>query len=177
MKCLILVALVATSSLFGQANFAQAFQNANKPTVQLANPLDLYEQAMRIKLMQEEQQSRQAQRELMIQNQADRNYRKGFEDGMKQGFENGATAQLEEIKGRIVPIGEAIIRNTANLIFKEEDPDKFRNLISQFSADLEKDPGDNMKKALLLLYRARLAELMPPTPPPAKAIKKKKINP
>jgi len=164
MKCFPAFALIVASTLSAQTDFSKIYGQANKPTVPLQNPMDAYEQAMRIKLMQEQQADMAAQREAMGRQLIEANYKRGFEDGLKKGFQDGSEATYKVVKENMPSIGQTIIRNLANLIFDAENPDQFRDLITKFEGDLVLDPGDKFKKAMLILYKARLAELIPPAP-------------
>ena len=119
--------------------------------------------------MQEQARMMEAQRQaLQQQGVSEENYTKGFEDGLKKGFESGKDATFKDFQANYPAIETNAIRNMANAVFTMEIPDNFRNLIDQTEAALKIDPNDNLRKALLVLYRFRLAELQPPPPPTKK---------
>ncbi len=154
------------SPLLGQLNPNIPLQ-AGRGVAPIRMQMDHMEQAMRIRLLQEQQRMLAAQRELMSNQAMEENYRKGFEEGLKAGFENGAQATIKDFQSNYPMIEASAVRNMANAVFTLERPDDFRLLIGQTESALDQDPGDNLRKAMLVLYKYRLAELQP-LPPTSK---------
>ncbi len=169
MKRLFIVLALLGSPLFAQLNPNIIIQNAD-PSRQ-PDFLRSMEQAQRIRLMREQERMMAAQREAFARNLVEENYRKGFEEGLKKGFDEGKESTLNDYRANFPMIEQTVIRNMANTVFTTNNPDDFRTLIAQAETALKEDPGDNVKKVFLILFKHRLAELQPPPPPPP--IKKK----
>lgn len=173
MKTLIAFALVA-SSLASQTRLdPNIILQAGQPQVQIVPPWVAAEAAGRVRLMQEQARMLEAQRKALEQQGGnEQKYKEGFEDGLKKGFEAGKEAAYKDFKDNYQIIEANAVRGLANAVFNLEGADNFRSLIDQVEAALAKDPNDNLRKALLVLYRHRLSELQPT--PVKKQVKPKK---
>lgn len=138
-------------------------------------PWVVAEAAMRVRLMQEQERMMAAQREAMSRQAVEENFKKGYETGITDGFENCRKAMLQQFQEYLPTLQQQIIQDAMRSIFTAASVTDLQAAVAQAEVYLAANPQDYQKKGMVLLFKARIAELTPPpTPEPAKQKAKKK---
>ena len=130
---------------------------------------------MQLRMMQEQVEYLKAQREAMAQQTIEINFRKGYEAGLSDGYENAKKTFFKDFTDYLPTLQTNIIRDSMKMVFTAQSREELETLVKQIEPMLAANPEDYTKKAMLILFKVRIAELTPPPPlPPPKKVKKAK---
>lgn len=161
------IVILCTANLIGQTN-TDIYRNLGQGVTPIQSPLAIAEQAMRIRLMQEQERMMAAQREAMSHQVVEENFKKGYETGIADGFENCKKAMLKEFQEYLPTLEQQILSNSMRYVFTATSATDLQAAVAQAEVYLAANPQDYQKKGMILLFKARIAELTPPPPVPVK---------